>query len=61
MARKKLKASEFEKDGPHPFGGFGVARAWEKVRLIYRTGQNPDQNPDLDAPPDQWPQNQRGT
>lgn len=61
MAQKKMKASEFEKDGPHPFGAFGIDKAWEQLRLIYRTGQNPDQGPDLDAPPDQWPQNQRGT
>jgi hypothetical protein len=51
-----LGTSEFERDGVHPFGGFGVARAWEKVRYIVRTGLNPEP-PDaanLDASADDW-------
>lgn len=49
-------ASEFEKRGPRKFGGFGIVRAWEKLRLIVRTGQDPEieEAVDLDADPNDW-------
>jgi hypothetical protein len=50
----KLKPSEFEKSGVHPFGFFGIRRAGERLRLIYRTEQDPDGEVDLDAPADKW-------
>jgi hypothetical protein len=46
----KLKASEFEGTGVLRTGVFGLARAWEKLRTIYRTGTT-DQP---DAIPDDW-------
>lgn len=52
--KKKLPPSEMEASGPKPFGGFGIARAWEKLRLTVRTGQNPDSPDDLNAEPDDW-------
>jgi hypothetical protein len=50
------KPSEFENRGPWPFGGFGLAKAWEKLRYAMRTGQSPDipGASDLNAPPDDF-------
>lgn len=56
---KNLKPSEFEKQGPHEFGGYGLGRAWERLRFVMRTGLNPATTPDLDAPADKFPQEQR--
>jgi len=36
------------------FGGFGLARAWEKLRLIYRAEQDPGGQVDFGANPDKW-------
>lgn len=51
---KPLKASEFEDKGPKRFGFFGIAAAREKLRLLYRTEQDPIDGADLDATPDKW-------
>lgn len=54
--RKINKPSEFERRGPRKFGAFGIMRAWEKMRLVYRTGQaeEPLEAANLDATPDDW-------
>jgi len=54
VTRKAIGPSEFEGEGVKPFGGFGLARAWEKLRFIVRTGESPEGKPDLDAPPNDW-------
>jgi len=51
---KKLGRSEFERNGVFPFGGFGIARAWEKLRMIYRTEQDPEGTVVLNAPADRY-------
>jgi hypothetical protein len=47
---EKLEPSEFEGNGPHPFGGFGKTRARDALGLMKRTGQDPEGVPNLDAP-----------
>jgi hypothetical protein len=54
--------SEFEgqpnksnKPGLKPFGGFGLARAWEKLRYAMRTEHDPDiEAADVNAPADKF-------
>ena len=49
----KLKESEFEKDGMKPAGVQGAETASDKMKIIYRTGQDPDGGAvDLDKEPD---------
>jgi hypothetical protein len=52
--KKKLAASEFEGSGPAASGVYGTATAEEKLRLIYRTEQDPDVAADIEAEPDKW-------
>jgi len=47
---EKLKPSEFEEEGPKPAGVFGIDKAWEKLRLIFRT----DQQEDPEVEPGKW-------
>lgn len=49
-----LGPSEFEGTGPWPFGGLGATRAQDKVRIAYRTGQDPDGVVNLLASPEDW-------
>ena len=49
-----MRPSEFEGSGPWPFGGYGADRAQDKVRIAYRTGQDPDGLVVLNASPDDW-------
>ena len=49
-----LRASEFEGRGTWPSGVFSGVPAREKVRIAYRTGQDPGGLVVLDAEPDDW-------
>lgn len=42
MTSNRPGTSEFEGKGVKPFGGFGLANAWEKLRFAMRTEQDPD-------------------
>lgn len=51
---RSQQPTEFEGKGVRPFGRYAAHHAEEKLRLQYRTEQDPDNNPDLDAEPDKW-------
>ena len=53
-SKKKLGPSEFEGSGPARSGVYGLATAEEKLRVIYRTEQDPDISADIEAEPDKW-------
>jgi hypothetical protein len=50
----KLKKSEFEGNGPLPFGGDGMIKAHEKLLIIKRTEQDPEGTVDMKAKADQF-------
>jgi len=56
MAQKKIGPSEFEGEGPNSIGIISRPMTWafEKLRLIYRTGQVEEPSPDMNAKTDDW-------